>query len=151
MLILVRAGTDEKLVKARQLGAYEVVNHTTEDLPARVKEFTKGRGMDVVVEHVGTATWERSLRCLVRGGRLVTCGATAGGTSSLDLNMLFGRHLSLLGSWMGRRAELVEVLRFVADGRLKPVVDSVVPLAEARRAHERIEARQHFGKVVLTP
>jgi NADPH:quinone reductase-like Zn-dependent oxidoreductase len=95
--------------------------------------------------------FERAVAALARNGRLVTCGATAGGKVSLDLNQLFGRHLTLLGSWMGRRAELVEVLRFIADGRLKPVVDSVVPLAEARSAHERIEAREHFGKVVLVP
>jgi len=93
----------------------------------------------------------RAVAALARGGRLVTCGATAEGRVSLDLNALFGRHLALLGSWMGRRAELVEVLRFVRDGRLKPVVDSVMPLAEARRAHERVESRLHFGKVVLVP
>jgi NADPH:quinone reductase-like Zn-dependent oxidoreductase len=95
--------------------------------------------------------FEQAVGALAKNGRLVTCGATAGSAASLDLNVLFGKHLALFGSWMGRRAELVEVLKFVRDGRLKPVVDSVMPLAEARRAHERIEARRHFGKVVLVP
>ncbi len=149
--VFATAGTDEKLAKARQLGAYDVVNHTTEDVPARIKEFTGGRGVDVVVEHAGTATWDRSLKCLVRAGRLVTCGATIGAKVTLDLNVLFGRHLSLLGSWMGTRSEMLAVLGPLADGRLRPVVDTVLPLEQARAAHERIESREHFGKVVLVP
>ena len=94
------AGTDEKLAKARQLGAYEVINHTTQDLPARLREFTNGRGVDVVIEHVGTATWDRSIKCLTRSGRLVTCGATTGHDAHIDLRVLFVRQLSLLGSYM---------------------------------------------------
>jgi len=88
---------------------------------------------------------------LARDGRLVTCGDTIGSKVTLDLNLLFGRHLALLGSWMGRRSDLNEVLRHVASGALRPVVDAVLPLAEARRAHERLEARDVFGKVVLVP
>jgi NADPH:quinone reductase-like Zn-dependent oxidoreductase len=149
--VIATAGTDAKLERVRALRAHEVVNHTTEDIAARARELTGGKGVEVVFEHVGGAVFEKAVGALARNGRLVTCGATAGGRVSLDLNLLFGRHLALLGSWMGRRAELVEVLRFIGDGRLKPVVDSVVPLAAARRAHERIEAREHFGKVVLTP
>lgn len=148
--VFATAGTDEKLVKARQLGAYEVVNHTTEDLPARVKEFTKGRGVDVVVEHVGTATWDRSLRCMVRGGRLVTCGATTGHDASLDLRVLFSRQLSLLGSYMGRKGELLRAAQFFFAGELRPVVDRTYPLAEAAEAHRRLESREGFGKIVLT-
>jgi NADPH:quinone reductase-like Zn-dependent oxidoreductase len=149
--VIATAGSDARFERLRALGAHELVNHTTEDVPARVRELTGGKGVDVVFEHVGGAVFERAVSALARNGRLVTCGATIGGKVTLDLNVLFGRHLALFGSWMGRRAELIEVLQFIADGRLQPVVDSVMPLAEARRAHERIEARQHFGKLVLTP
>jgi NADPH:quinone reductase-like Zn-dependent oxidoreductase len=149
--VIATARGAERLERVRALGAHEVVDHAAEDVGARVRELTGKKGVEVVFEHVGGAVFERAVAALARNGRLVTCGATIGGTVSLDLNALFGRHLSLLGSWMGRRAELVQVLQFVRDGRLKPVVDSVLPLADARRAHERIEAREHFGKVVLVP
>jgi NADPH:quinone reductase-like Zn-dependent oxidoreductase len=149
--VIATASDPAKLERLRALGADEVVNHASEDLTARVRALTAKQGVDVVFEHVGGPVFERAVAALAKNGRLVTCGATIGGQATLDLNQLFGRHLTLLGSWMGRRAELIEALRFVADGRLKPVVDSVMPLAEARRAHERLEARAHFGKVVLTP
>jgi len=149
--VIATASDPAKLERLRALGADEVVNHASEDLTARVRALTAKQGVDVVFEHVGGPVFERAVAALARNGRLVTCGATIGGQATLDLNLLFGRHLTLLGSWMGRRAELIEALRFVADGRLRPVVDSVMPLAEARRAHERLEARAHFGKVVLTP
>jgi NADPH:quinone reductase-like Zn-dependent oxidoreductase len=149
--LIATAGSDAKLARLKALGAHDVVNHTTEDLAKRVRELTGGKGVEIVFEHVGGPVFEKAVGAIARGGRLVTCGATAGGKATLDLNLLFGRHLSLLGSWMGRRAELVEVLQFIRDGRLVPVVDSVRPLAEARAAHERIEARENFGKVVLVP
>ncbi|MEO8678950.1 MAG: zinc-binding dehydrogenase [Vicinamibacterales bacterium] len=148
--VFATAGTDDKLAKARQLGAYEVINHTTEDLPTRVREFTNGRGVDIVVEHVGTATWDKSLKCLVRGGRLVTCGATTGHDASIDLRVLFSRQLSLLGSYMGRKGELLRAAPFFFAGELRPVVDRTYPLAEAADAHRRLESREQFGKVVLT-
>jgi NADPH:quinone reductase-like Zn-dependent oxidoreductase len=149
--VIATASDPAKLERLRALGADEVVNHATEDLTARVRALTAKQGVDVVFEHVGGVVFEQAVKALARNGRLVTCGATAGGKVTLDANLLFGRHLSVLGSWMGRRAELLEVLRFVRTGQLRPVVDSVLPLAEARRAHERIEARQQFGKVVLVP
>ena len=149
--VIATVGDPAKGERARALGAQEIIDHAGGDVAAQARALTGGKGVEVVFEHVGGAVFERAAAALARGGRLVTCGATAGSKVSLDLNLLFGRHLSLLGSWMGRRAELVEVLRFVRDGRLEPVVDVVMPLAEARRAHERIEARQHFGKVVLVP
>ena len=149
--VIATAGSEAKLERARALGAHQALLHSNGDLAARVRALTGKKGVEVVLEHVGGAVFESAVAALARNGRLVTCGATAGSTAQLDLNLLFGRHLALLGSWMGRRAELVEVLRFVRDGRLRPVVDSVMPLAEARRAHERIEAREHFGKVVLVP
>jgi len=149
--VIATAGSDEKLARARALGAHEAVSHAGGDWPARVRALTGKKGVEVAFEHVGGETFARAVSTLARAGRLVTCGATTGSEGALDLDLLFGRHLAILGSWMGRRCELVEVLRFIRDGRLQPVVDSVMPLAEARRAHERIEARASFGKVVLVP
>ena len=147
--VIATAGTGEKLARARDLGADAVVNHHTDDVPRRVRELTDGRGVDVVVEHVGQATWDRSMRCLARGGRLVTCGATTGPQAALDLRFLFGRQLSLLGSYMGRRGELLDALPFFLSGRLRPAIDRVYPLGEAAAAQERLEAAGQFGKIVL--
>jgi NADPH:quinone reductase-like Zn-dependent oxidoreductase len=149
--VIATAGSEPKLARARELGAHDTIDHARQDVAAAVRALTGKKGVEVVFEHVGGAVFEQALGALARNGRLVTCGATAGNQVKLDLNLLFGRHLALLGSWMGRRAELLEALRFVRDGRLRPVVDSVLPLAEARRAHERIERREHFGKLVLVP
>lgn len=147
--VVATAGTDAKLVKARRLGAHEVINHTTQDVPAMVRELTAGRGADVVVEHVGTATWEGSIKSLARGGRLVTCGATTGHDAGIDLRVLFVRQISLLGSYMGRKAELLRAADFFFAGQLRPVVDRTYPLAEAAEAHRLLEARGQFGKLVL--
>ena len=149
--VIATAGSDAKLERAMALGAHEGIRHDASDVAKEARALTNKKGVEVVLEHVGGRVFEAGVAALARNGRLVTCGATIGAQATLDLNLLFGRHLALLGSWMGRRAELVEVLRFVRDGRLSPVVDQVLPLAEARRAHERIEAREHFGKVVLVP
>jgi NADPH:quinone reductase-like Zn-dependent oxidoreductase len=149
--VIATASGAEKLERARQLGAHEVIDHSAERIAERARQLTNKKGVEIVVEHVGGGVFEAGVEALARNGRLVTCGATAGSKVSLDLNLLFGRHLTLLGSWMGRRAELYEVLKHVASGGLKPVVDSVRPLAEARQAHERIEDRQQFGKLVLVP
>ena len=149
--VIATAGSAERAQLARELGADDVIDHSSEDVAARVRTLTGKKGVEVVVEHVGGRMFELAVASLARDGRLVTCGATIGHQVALDLNLLFGRHLSLLGSWMGRRGELVEVLKHVQARRLRPVVDTVLPLAEARRAHERIEARQVFGKVVLVP
>jgi NADPH:quinone reductase-like Zn-dependent oxidoreductase len=127
-----------------------VINHTTQDLPAKLRELTNGRGVDVVVEHVGTATWDRSLKCLTRSGRLVTCGATTGYDAKIDLRVLFVRQLSLLGSYMGRKAELLRAAQFFFAGELRPVVDRTYPLADAAAAHRHLESREQFGKIVLT-
>ena len=149
--VIATAGGEAKCARARALGAHDVIDHTREDVAARVRELTGRKGVEVVVEHVGGPVFEAAVRSLARDGRLVTCGATIGAKVTLDLNLLFGRHLSLLGSWMGRRDDLLAALEYVASGAIAPVVDEVLPLAEARRAHARIEAREHFGKVVLVP
>jgi NADPH:quinone reductase-like Zn-dependent oxidoreductase len=149
--VIATAGSAAKLERARALGAHDTIDHATEDLASAARSLTGRKGVDVVFEHVGGAVFERSVAALARNGRLVTCGATIGSKVTVDLNLLFGRHLSLLGSWLGRRGALVAALEHIRAGELHPVVDSVLPLAEARRAHERIEAREHFGKVVLVP
>jgi NADPH:quinone reductase-like Zn-dependent oxidoreductase len=149
--VIATVGSDDKIARAEALGAHHVVQHARQDVAAEVRAITGKKGVDVVFEHVGGAVFEKSVAALAKNGRLVTCGATAGNQVTLDVNLLFGRHLTLMGSWMGRRAELLEVLPWIRERRLKPVVDSVMPLAEARRAHERIEAREHFGKIVLVP
>jgi NADPH:quinone reductase-like Zn-dependent oxidoreductase len=147
--VIATASTDEKLEKARQLSADHTINHKSQKIREEVRRITGKRGVDVVFEHVGTATWEDSLASLAASGRLVTCGATTGFDAKIDLRFLFSRQLSLLGSYMGTKAELHTVMKLVAAGRLKPIVDRVFPLAEAAAAHTYLESSQQFGKVVL--
>jgi NADPH:quinone reductase-like Zn-dependent oxidoreductase len=116
-----------------------------------VKELTGGRGVDVVFEHVGQATWEKSMASLAKNGKLITCGVTTGGDVPLNLRTLYMRQLTILGSILGTRAELLEITRLMGMGKLRPVVDSVYPLRDARKAQERMLAREHFGKIVLVP
>ena len=149
--VLSTVGTDDKIERAKMLGADVVINHAREDVMERIRAATDGRGVDVVVEHVGQAVWESCLRSLTRGGRLVTCGSTSGPESRLDVRYVYARQLTIMGSYMGTRAELLEVSRFIRDGKLKPVVDSVFPLSDARRAQERMLARKSFGKIILVP
>ncbi|HEX6973068.1 MAG TPA: zinc-binding dehydrogenase [Vicinamibacterales bacterium] len=139
-----------KLEATRALGADEVFNHYQGDYSKKIKELTGGRGADIVVEHVGQATWDRSVRSLARGGRLVTCGATTGPRADLNLTHLFARQLQLLGSYMGEKRELIAAAPLFFDGTLRPVIDHVLPLAEAAAAHERLEAGRQFGKIVLS-
>lgn len=147
--VITTVGSDAKLEKAKELGADEVVNHNSEDVVERVKAFTSKRGANIVFEHVGEASWERSLKCLARSGRLVICGATTGPKAGFDIRRLFSSHWTILGSYMGTRSELAKVLKLVNDGKLRPIVDRVFPLAEASAAHKYLEDREQFGKVVL--
>jgi NADPH:quinone reductase-like Zn-dependent oxidoreductase len=148
--VIATAGSDEKLAKARELGADHAINHKSQRIRDEVRRITNKRGVDVVFEHVGTATWDDSLASLALAGRLVTCGNTTGYDAKIDLRFLFSRQLSLLGSYMGVKSELHTVMKLVAAGRLKPVVDRTFPLAEAAAAHAYLETGQQFGKVVLT-
>jgi NADPH:quinone reductase-like Zn-dependent oxidoreductase len=147
--VIATAGSDAKLAKAAELGADEVINHSTQNISDEVKRLTNRRGVQVVFEHVGQATWEESIRSLEPGGRLVTCGATAGYDGKLDIRYLFTRQISLLGSFMGSKAELFPVLELLRRGALKPVIDVVLPLEKCAEGHERLECREQFGKVVL--
>ncbi|MDQ6663952.1 MAG: zinc-binding dehydrogenase [Acidobacteriota bacterium] len=147
--VIATAGGEAKMAKAKELGADHVIDHYTQDISAEVKKLTAKRGVDVVVEHVGAATWAKSVESLAPDGRLVTCGTTTGYDVKLDLRFLFSKRQSLLGSFMGTMGELHKVLKFVFRGELKPVIDRVFPLAEIRQAHERLENKEQFGKIVL--
>ena len=148
--VITTAGDESKLEKARALGADYGINHYKQKIAEEVRKITNKEGVDIVIEHVGVATWDESMKSLKSGGKLVTCGATTGPNVAIDLRHLFARQLSLLGSYMGTMADLHEVLGHVFAGRLKPVVDRTFPLREIRAAHEYLEKSQMFGKVVLT-
>ncbi len=148
--VLATAGTDAKLAKARAIGAYDAINHHTHDIAEETRRLTNKRGVDIVIEHVGVATWDRSLKCLAKGGRVVTCGATTGYDAKIDLRFLFARQYTLMGSYMGTKAELLRAAQFFFAGQVRPVVDSTFPLEQAANAQRRLEAGEHFGKIVLT-
>jgi NADPH:quinone reductase-like Zn-dependent oxidoreductase len=149
--VIAVAGTDLKLEKARALGADFGINHNTQSIAREVLRLTGKRGVDVIVEHVGSAVWEDCFHSLATYGRLVTCGVTTGGEVQLNLRSLFGRQRSVLGSFMGSRAELTQALKFIGDRKLKAVIDSVFPLAEAAAAQRKMESRDFFGKILLRP
>ena len=149
--VIATASSEAKLAKARELGADDTLNYSNDDWPKEVKKFTNGRGVDVVFEHTGGATWPGSIGSLKKGGRLVTCGATSGYDARTDLRQVFYRHLTILGSMMGSKAELLAAMKFIDSGQIRAVVDRTLPLAEARQAHELMEDRAQFGKLVLTP
>lgn len=138
-----------KAERTRALGADEVFDHYDGDFARDLRRATGGHGADIVIEHVGQATWERSVRALANGGRLVTCGATTGAAASLNLQHLFARQLSLLGSYMGRFAELRTAAPLFFEGRIAPVIDEIFPLSRAADAQRRLEEQGQFGKIVL--
>jgi NADPH:quinone reductase-like Zn-dependent oxidoreductase len=147
--VLTTAGNEAKLSKAKELGADELINHKTQEIKDEVRRLTGKRGVDVVFEHVGTATWDDSVASLARGGRLVSCGATTGFDARIDLRFLFSRQHSILGSYMGSKSEFATVLKLVAAGRLNPIVDRTFPLQDCAAAHAYLESGDQFGKVVL--
>jgi NADPH:quinone reductase-like Zn-dependent oxidoreductase len=149
--VVATAGSEEKRELCRELGADEVVDHGDPEWPRRVRGWSSGRGVDVVVEHVGPATWEGSMRSLARNGRLVTCGGTSGAKVSILLPHLFIKNIALHGSTMGPKSAFPEIFRKVAEGRFRAVVDRVLPLSRCAEAHRLLEARAVRGKIVLTP
>jgi NADPH:quinone reductase-like Zn-dependent oxidoreductase len=148
--VIATAGDDEKMKRAKELGADHTIDHYKQDILAEVKRITEKRGVDIVVEHVGKATWERSVKALAKGGRLVLCGATTGSDVPTDLRYVFNRELTIYGSYMAGMGELLEVVKLFRERRLKAVVDSVYPLAEAKEAQSKLESSKHFGKIVLS-
>jgi NADPH:quinone reductase-like Zn-dependent oxidoreductase len=148
---IVTSGSDEKIARAKTLGAFAGVNYKTagRELAKMVKEANGGRGVDAVVDSTGAASWAASLRALRKGGRLVTCGATSGGDPPADIHRIFWNQLSILGSTMGSARDMRRALRLAEQGLVRPVVDSIFPLERAREAMARLEAAEQFGKVVV--
>ncbi len=149
--VIATAGGETKMAKARELGADHVIDHYKQSVKDEVRRITDRRGVDLVFEHVGAATFGDSAASLARHGRLVTCGATTGFATPLNLGHLFAKHLSIHGSYMGTMGELYDLLRFFDRGLLKAVLDQSFPLGDVRGAHERMAAKQHFGKIVIVP
>jgi NADPH:quinone reductase-like Zn-dependent oxidoreductase len=149
--VIATASSDDKLEQARELGAHEVINYASEDLREAVRRVTNKRGVDVVVEHVGQSTWPASVASLARNGRLVTCGATTGSNVQFDLWPFFAKQLSFIGCYGGTRNDLRNVLQVAAQGELKPVVDRILPLNSVAEAQSALDAREQFGKIVITP
>ncbi|GAB4299618.1 MAG: zinc-binding dehydrogenase [Myxococcota bacterium] len=149
--VITTAGSDEKLELAKKLGANEVINYRKEDFSKRVRELTGKKGVEVVIDHIGQDAWEKNINSLAWGGRLVICGATSGFSGTTNLAQLFFKQLKLIGSTMGTRADMMDILKLVEKGFLKPVVGRAMPLEEAAEAHRLLEDREVFGRVVLTP
>lgn len=147
--VLAVVGATWKAARARELGADEVIEHRQQNVLEEVRRLTDRRGVDVVFDHVGAATWETSLKALARGGRLVTCGATSGAEAATDIRYIYGRRLTIFGTWMGAKRELHQAMALVAQKRLRPVVHAVLPLEELARAEAILERSEQFGKVVL--
>ncbi len=147
--VIATAGSAAKCARVQALGADHVIDYTRQDFAAEVRKLTGKAGVQVVFEHTGQATWEGSMRCLARGGRVVTCGATTGGQVQVSLHAVFFKSLSILGSTMGSKGDLRGILRLFEQGRLRPVVDRVLPFAEVATAHRLLEERQALGKIVL--
>ena len=147
--VIVTSSSDVKLARAKSLGADHVINHYKEKFVSVVQELTANRGVDVVVDCVGGEVWRQSLASLSRGGRLVTCGATAGGQPIDDIAAIFSKQLKIYGSTLGSRQEFLQLISFLNATKIKPIIDSVLPLRDAALAQRRVETAQQFGKVVL--
>ena len=147
--VIVTSGSDEKLKRAENLGGDHGINHREKDFARAASDLTEGRGVDVVLDCVGGEVWQKSLAALSRGGRLVTCGATAGGQPIDDLEAIFSKHLKIYGSTLGSREEFRQLLSFLEIAHIKPIIDSVFPLTEAAAAQRRMEEAKQFGKIVL--
>jgi len=149
--VIATTSSEEKAAHAKRLGADAVIDYRKQNVPDEVRKLTGKRGVDVVFEHVGAAVWDDCIRSLTKGGRLVTCGATSGHEAKTDLRYVFYKQLQILGSTMGRKGDLIKILRFFETGALKPVIDRAMPLKEVREAHRLLEEGKQFGKIVLNP
>jgi 2-desacetyl-2-hydroxyethyl bacteriochlorophyllide A dehydrogenase len=149
--VIATTSSDEKAARARTIGADEVVNYRVENVPENVRRLTNKNGVDVVFDHVGASVWEENIKMLAKGGRLVTCGATSGFDARTDLRYVFYKQLQILGSTMGRKGDLLTIMHLIGQGKLKPVIDRILPLSEVRLAHQLIEEGRQFGKIVLIP
>jgi NADPH:quinone reductase-like Zn-dependent oxidoreductase len=152
--VITTAGTDWKLKRAKEMDVDETINYSELDFVEEVKRITGKRGVDIVFEHTGGEVFEKSITVLTKGGRLVTCGATTAYSANIDLRFVYAKHLTIYGSFMGTKQELIELLKFFKSGvgnrKLIPIIDTILPLEKASEAHQRMEARMNFGKIVLT-
>ncbi len=148
--VLTTVGSDDKIAKAKAVGADEVINHSREQVNQRVRELTHRRGVDVVIEHIGPEVWGQCVDSLAKGGRLITCGATTGADVKLDLRYVYSRQLTIKGSYMGSQSELLKAAQLIGQGKLRPLIDRTFPLADAKAAQEYLVGRTFFGKIVLT-
>jgi len=149
LTVFVTSGSPEKLDRAKALGANTGIDHGKTDFSREIRKLTGKRGVDVVLDSVGKATWKQSIAAAARGGRLLTCGATTGPDPQTDLGRIFWNQLTVYGSTMGTHAEFAGMLKIFRDGKVKPVVDAVFPLPEAGEALRRLEEKRQFGKIVL--
>lgn len=149
--IFATASTDEKLARAREFGADVTINYTDIDFSEVILEETNGRGVDVVLEHVGAATWEKSISSLAKNGRLVSCGVTTGNIGQINIRKMYQKQLTIMGSALGTAKELRKLVRLAELGLLVPIIDRTLPLEHAAEAHQLLESRKNFGKVCLLP
>lgn len=149
--VFATASTEEKLERAREMGADFTINYTQTDFSEAIREITGGRGVDIVVEHVGAATWAQSIASLAKKGRLVSCGVTTGNIGQLNIRQMYQKQLTIMGSALGTTSELRTIIRLAEQGKLVPIIDRVLPLQEAAAAHRILEARENFGKICLCP
>lgn len=147
--VMTTARGKEKLEKAKQIGADEVIDYSKDDYAERVRSVTNNKGVDLIFEHIGPDTWEKNLQCLSKGGRMVVCGSTSGPTTTIDIRFLYMKQHAILGCYMGSKKELFDVLNLVEFGKLRPTIDTVFPLKDAVAAQQRMLNRENFGKIVL--
>ena len=149
--VVTTVGSDHKMRRAREIGADVAINHKKYDFYLEARKLTGKRGVDIIVDSIGADVWHRNLRLLKEGGRLVTCGVTSGFEVTTDIRYIFFRNLSILGSTMGTKSELLAIMRLVEKKALKAVVDTVFPMEKIAEGHKRLEARKNFGKIIITP
>jgi len=149
--VIATVGSAAKMEHARKIGADEVINYREQDFLQEVRRITNKRGVDVVVEHIGEETWEKSVACLTRRGRLVTCGATTGNDGKVNIWALFAKEIALIGSYGGTRQDLADVLKLVATRHLQPVIYGTYPLEQVGKTQQLMESREQFGKLVVAP
>ncbi len=149
--VIATTSTDEKIAKAKNIGADEVVNYNRQNVLQETRKLTGKKGVEIVIDHVGQSVWEECIKCLTKGGKLVTCGATSGHEAVTDLRYVFYKQLQIIGSTMGKKGDLITIMKFIEQGKLRPVIDRVMPLSDVKEAHRLLEAGKQFGKIVLTP
>lgn len=149
--VIATTSTDDKMVKAKNIGADEVINYNKQNVLQETRKLTEKKGVEIVIDHVGQSVWEECIKSLTKGGKLVTCGATSGHEAITDLRYVFYKQLQILGSTMGKKGDLITIMKFIEQGKLRPVIDCVMPLSDVKEAHRLLEEGKQFGKIVLTP